>query len=160
MIRLLSLLGVLFGLATYPALAEPVRDSFTLWHTVPAPVLPESFSSTKKPWIIRERPIAFDLQLLQSLKDAAARPHPPISIDLFDRTRVELDVTSTVSRINDSAVIRGSLKPPAKGDFTLVITGNVVVGTFQIGARLFKVEHVVNGHQRVIEVDPDKLPPD
>ncbi len=131
-----------------------------LWQAVPAPTLPQQFSQAKKPWILREQFIVFDARVIEILKYAGARPAPPISVNLFDKIQAELEVGSTVSRINDSAVIRGTLKPPAKGDMTLVINGNVVVGTFQVGTRLFKVEHVVNGHQRLIEVDPAKLPPD
>ena len=140
--------------------AEEKPSPMNLWRTVPAPVLPQQFPSTKKPWIVRDQYIAFDAQVLQMLKDAGARPAPPIVVDLFDRIHAEIEIASTVSRINDSAVIRGTLKAPAKGDMTLAINGNVVVGTFQVGTRLFKVEHVVNGHQRLIEVDPQKLPPD
>lgn len=160
MMRLLILIGLFFGLASYPALAEPVGSSLSLWHAVPAPILPESFPSTKKPWIIREQYIAFDAQLLHLLKDAGARPTPPIVVDLSEKIHAEIVLTSTVSRFNDSAVIRGRLRSPVQGDFTLAVNGNVVVATFQVGARLFKVEHVVNGHQRLIEVDPAKLPPD
>lgn len=140
--------------------AEEKPSPMNLWRTVPAPMLPEQFPSTKKPWIVREQYIAFDTQVLQLLKDAGARPAPPIVVDLFERIHTEIEIASTVSRINDSAVVRGTLKGPAKGDMTLAINGNVVVGTFQVGTWLFKVEHVVNGHQRLIEVDPAKLPPD
>ena len=160
MIRLLCLFGLLLGLLSHTASAEPARESLRLWHTAPVPALPEPFSSAKKPWIIREQPIAFDAHTIEILKDAGARPSPSIVVDLFEKIHAEIEITSTVSRINDSATIRGLLKPPTKGDFTLIINGNVVVGTFQIGHRLFKVEHVVNGHQRLIEVDPAKLPPD
>lgn len=147
-------------LPTHRLSAEEKPSPLNLWRTVPAPVLPEQFPSTKKPWIVREQYIAFDMQVLHTLKDAGARPAPPIVVDLFERIHAEIEIASTVSRINDSAVIRGTLKAPTMGDMTLAINGNVVVGSFQVGARLFKIEHVVNGHQRLIEVDPAKLPPD
>jgi hypothetical protein len=94
------------------------------------------------------------------LKDAAARPHPPVSIELFDGARYELDITSTISRINDSAVIRGLLTNTFHGDFIFYINGSVMAATIHVGDRLFKVEHVSNGHHRLLELNPEKLPPD
>jgi hypothetical protein len=99
-------------------------------------------------------------QSLQTLKDAAARPHPPVFIELFDSARYELDITSTISRINDSAVIRGLLKHSPHGDFIFYINGSVMAGTIHAGDRLFKIEHVSNGHHRLLELDPARLPPD
>ena len=71
--------------------------------------------------MLRDREIALDLSLLQILKDAGARPHPRISVELFDGANHELDITSTISRSNDTAVIRGTFKPPSRGDFTFVV---------------------------------------
>jgi hypothetical protein len=110
--------------------------------------------------VLREREIALDLPLLQVLKDAGSRPHPRITIELFDGVNPELDIASTISRINDTAVIRGILKPPSKGDFTFVVNGNVLVGTVQAGDRLYKTEHIANGRLRLLEINPGKLPPD
>jgi hypothetical protein len=94
------------------------------------------------------------------LKDAGARPHPRIAIELFDGATHELDITSTISRSNDTAIIRGTFKPPSRGDFTFVASGNLLVGTMQLGDRLYKTEHVANGQLRLLEVDPEKFPPD
>lgn len=113
-----------------------------------------------RPWVLRERGILLDLPLLHVLKDAGARPLPRITVELFDKPDPELDVTSTVSRINDTAVIRGTFKPPSVGDFTFVVIGNLLTGTIQMGDRLYKAEHVANGRLQLIEVDPDKMPPD
>jgi len=110
--------------------------------------------------VLRDREIALDLPLLQLLKDAGARPHPRITVELFDGTSHELDIISTVSRSNDTAVIRGILKPPSRGDFTFVASGNLLVGTIQLGDRLYKTEHIANGRLRLLEIDPEKMPPD
>lgn len=113
-----------------------------------------------RPWVLREREILLDLPLLHVLKDAGARPLPRITIELFDKSNPELDVTSTVSRINDTAVIRGTFKPPSVGNFTFVVTGNVLTGTIQMGDRLYKTEHIANSRLRLVEIDPGKMPPD
>ena len=103
---------------------------------------------------------SLDLPLLQILKDAGARPHPRITVELFDRANYELDITSTISRSNDSATIRGTFKPPSKGDFTFVVNGSILVGTMQLGGRLYKTEHIANGRLQLLEIDPEKMPPD
>lgn len=115
---------------------------------------------SRKPWVLRAREIVLDLPLLHVLKDAGARPLPRITIELFDNTNPELDVSSTVSRINDTSVIRGTFKPPVEGDFTFMITGNLLIGTIRIGDRLYKTDHIGNGRLRLVELDPDKMPPD
>ncbi len=130
-----------------------------LWQTVLSPPVTDQ-SQPRRPWVLRDREIVLDLSLLQILKDAGARPHPRTTIELFDGVNHELDITSTVSRINDSAVIRGTFKPPSKGDFTFVVNGNLLVGIMQLGDRLYKTEHIANGRLRLLEVDPEKMPPD
>lgn len=137
---------------------RPVPKS--LWRTVTALLPAGQPSMPPRPWVLREREILLDLPLLHVLKDAGARPLPRITVELFDKPDPELDVTSTVSRINDTAVIRGTFKPPSVGDFTFMVIGNLLTGTIQMGDRLYKAEHVANGRLQLIEVDPDKMPPD
>lgn len=132
----------------------------SLWHTILNPPPITQPQTPKKPWMLRDREIELDLSLLKVLKDAGARPLPRITVELFDNINPELDVSSTVSRINDTAVIRGTFKPPVQGDFTFVITGNLLVGTIQIGPRIYKTDHVGNGRLRLVELDPDKMPRD
>lgn len=127
-----------------------------LWRTIPTPSLPDQPPLPKNPSILRERDIAFDEGLLKMLKDAAARPLPPIAVELFNAGRYDLDVVSTLSRINDTNFIRGQLKPADLGDFSLVINGTTVTGTFQLSQRLFKIESLGNGRHRLIEIDPAK----
>jgi hypothetical protein len=137
---------------------EPLEPS-SLWRT--APSLPsDSAPAQRRPWVLREREIAVDVQLLEILKDATARPHPRVAVEFFDGARHELDILSTVSRFNDTAVIRGSFKPPSRGDFTLVASGSLLVGSLQVGERLYKTEHAGNGRLKLLEVDPRKMPPE
>jgi len=131
-----------------------------LWHMVHTPPPLSQPPEPKKPWMLREGEIALDHPLLYLLKDAGARPLPRITVELFDGATAELDVVSTVSRINDTAVVRGTLQSPSRGDFTFAITGNLLIGTIHIGSRLYKTEHIGNGRLRLLEIDPDKMPPD
>ncbi len=163
MVRRLSCLVVavvLGGSFAQMACADEHPDARSLWQTILAPPVPDLPPTLQKPWILRDREIVLDLPLLRVLKDAGARPLPRITVELFDKPNPELDVTSTVSRINDTAVIRGTFKLPSQGNFTFIVIGNLLIGTIQMGDRLYKTEHVANGRLRLIEVDPDKMPPE
>jgi hypothetical protein len=139
------------------AVAGETAEPASLWYSAPTT---DQSSAQRRPWVIREREIILDVQLLQILKDATARPHPRMTVDFFDANRHELDITSTVSRFNDTAVLRGSFKSPSRGDFTLVATRNLLVGSLQVGDRFYKTEHVGNGRLKLLEVDPRKMPPE
>lgn len=137
------------------------QDPKHLWHAATPPAQPSDHSSEpKEPWVLREREIALNTELYHILKDAAARPHPRISIELFDGDRYDLDITSTVSRIDDTSIVKGRLLPPAEGDFAFVASRNLLVGTIHVGNRLYKTDHIGNGRLKLVEVDPDKLPPE
>lgn len=151
---------LLAGLLGQPTLAEEAPTVQLLWQTAPPSPAVDQPSTARKPWILRDREIALDPPLLKILKNAEARPHPRIVIELFDGDSHELDITSTVSRHNGSAIIRGTFKPPTNGDFTFAISGNVLVGTMHLSGRLYKTEHIADGRLRLLEIDPEKLPPD
>ncbi|TKB75189.1 MAG: hypothetical protein E8D46_03460 [Nitrospira sp.] len=154
------LTALLIGVVGQIAWADERSTPKSLWQTVITPPSADRSATPQRPWVLRDQAIALDLPLLIILKDAGARPHPRIAIELFDGAHLELDITSTVSRSNDSAIIRGTFKPPSKGSFTFVVNGNVLVGTMQLGNRLYKTEHIANGRLQLLEIDPEKLPPD
>lgn len=155
LVRRWFLAGLIACLSSQTAWAEVPRPPATLWQNAP-----EQTPLPRKPWVLRDRTIALNLQPLRTLRDAAARPHPPVSIELFNGLRYELDIASTISRSNDSAVVRGLLKQSPQGDFIFYINGTVMAATIHVGKRLFKVEHISNGHHRLLELNPAKLPPD
>ncbi|MEO8341052.1 MAG: hypothetical protein ABI604_15295 [Nitrospirota bacterium] len=157
LVLLAAVLGSVFGQIAW---ADESPTPKSLWQTVLTPPATNQPRMPRRPWVLRDREIVLDLPLLQILKDAGARPHPRITIELFNGTNHELDIASTVSRSNDTAIIRGIFKPPSEGDFMFAVSGNLLVGTIQIGDRLYKTEHIANGRLRLIEVDPEKLPPD
>ena len=157
--RCLLLVGLFGCLCVCPVWANERPAPKSLWKTVLPPAA-DQLPMPQRPWVLRDREIALNLPLLQILKDAGARPHPRVTIELFNGASHELDIMSTVSRINDTAIIRGVFKPPSRGDFTFVASGNLLVGTIQLGDRLYKTEHIANGRLRLLEIDPDKMPPD
>jgi hypothetical protein len=156
-ILLAAMLSCVFGQFAW---ADERPTPKSLWQTVLPPSTTYQPPTPRRPWVLRDREIALDLPLLQILKDAGARPHPRITIELFDGANHELDITSTISRSNDTAVIRGTFKPPSRGDFTFVVNGSLLVGTIQLGDHLYKTEHIANGRLRLLEIDPEKMPPD
>lgn len=156
-VLLAAVLGGVFGQIAW---ADERPTPKSLWQTVLIPPTADQPSTPQRPWVLHDREIALDLPLLQVLKDAGARPHPRITIELFDRANHELDITSTVSRSDDTSIIRGTFKPPSRGDFTFVASRSLLVGTIQLGDRLYKTEHIANGRLRLLEIDPEKMPPD
>ena len=153
--RRLLLVGLLSCVFSFPVWADEPPLPASVWQSVP-----DHAPAPRKPWVLRDRAIALNPQSLQTLKDAAARPHPPIFIELFGGARYELDIMSTISRINDSAVIRGLLKNASHGDFAFFVSGSVMTGSIHVGDRLFTIEHVSNGHHRLLELNPATLPPE
>ena len=160
-LALIMILGgvLLGGVPNRIAEAGELSEPTGLWHTVVTPPSKQR-PVPRKPWMIRDREVALNLPLLQRLKDAGSSPLPRISVELFDKASPELEVSSPVSRINDTSIIRGVFKPPVEGDFTFVITGNLLIGTIQIGDRIYKTDHIGNGRVRLVEIDPDKMPKD
>lgn len=156
-VLLAAVLGGVFGQVAW---ADDRPTPKRLWQTVLIPPTADQPPMPRRPWVLHDREIALDLPLLQVLKDAGARPHPRITIELFDRVNHELDIMSTVSRSDDTAIIRGTFKPPSRGDFTFVASGSLLVGTIQLGDRLYKTEHIANGRLRLLEIDPERMPPD
>lgn len=155
--RSVLLAAALSGLFVQIVGADERPAPKSLWQTVTA--LP-STDQPRKPWVLREREIVLDLPLLQVLRDAGARPLPRIAVELFDNATPEIDVTSTVSRSNETAIIRGVLAPPSRGDFTFLVTRNLLIGTIRMGDRLYRTEHIANGRLSLLEVDPDNTPTD
>ena len=158
--RCLLFFGLLSCVCSFPVWADERPTPKSLWQTVLTPPAADQPPTPRRPWVLRDREIALDPSLLQILKDAGARPHPRITVELFDGANHELDITSTVSRSNDSAVIRGTFKPPSRGDFIFIVNASLLVATMQLGDRLYKTEHIANGRLRLLEVDPEKMPPE
>jgi hypothetical protein len=154
--RALLLTACLLLLLGNPSFGAEPSPAPLLWRTVPAVSPSDQPLPPKKPSILRERDIIFDELLVKILKDAAARPLRPIAVEFFDAGRYDLDVVSTLSRINDTSFIRGQLKSTDPGDFSLVLNGTTVTGTFQLGRRVFKIESLGNGRHRLIELDPEQ----
>src|SRR5262245_29930515 len=98
--RRLLLVGLLSCVCAFPVCAAVRSSPQSSWHIVPPPPAATQPPTPRRPWVLRDREIALDLSLLQILKDAGARPHPRISVELFDGANHELDITSTISRSN------------------------------------------------------------
>lgn len=156
----IAVVGMLIFSEPFASLAGDTPEPISLWHAATSVATADQSPVPRKPWVLRERDISVDIELLQILKDASARPHPRVTVEFFDGNRHELDITSTVSRFNDTSVIRGSFKSPSRGDFTLVATGNLLIGSLQAENRFYKTEHIGNGRLKLLEVDPRKMPPE
>jgi hypothetical protein len=41
-----------------------------------------------------------------------------------------------------------------------VASGSLLVGSLQVGSRLYRTEHLTNGRLRLVELDPSRAPPE
>ena len=113
--RHLLLIGLLGCVCSFPVWADERPTPKSLWQTVLTPPAADQPPTPRRPWVLRDREIASTSHSLQILKDAGARPHPRITIELFDGANHELDITSTISRSNDTAIIRGYVQAAPHG---------------------------------------------
>jgi hypothetical protein len=142
------------GLAPRPPVAQP------LWELVDSPTYPDRARAAQQPWFIREQKIRFHPQPLQSLRDLSAPPTSTVAVDLIGAITHELVIHSRTAGALSSTVVQGRLQQGLQGDATLVIKDTVVAGTMHVDKQTFKIEYVGNGEHLLVEIDPEKLPPD
>ena len=87
--RRLLLVGLLSCVCAFPLWADERPIPKSLWQAVLTPPTANQPPTPRRPWVLHDREIALDLSLLHVLKDAGARPHPRITIELFDRANHE-----------------------------------------------------------------------
>lgn len=57
-------------------------------------------------------------------------------------------------------VIQGRTRIATYSDFTLVIKDRSIAGTIRMVTRVFRIQSIGDGEHLVVELDPEKLPPD
>lgn len=130
------------------------------WELVSTPSSPEQPPTTRQPWIIREQKIRLHQTILDALR-APERPVPSgIILDLSSTTGHEMVVDSKTSGALSTMVIQGHLQNAAHSDVTLVIKDRSIAGTIRMDQRVFRIQSTADREHLLIEIDPDKLPPD
>src|SRR5689334_25254346 len=95
-LAIVAFVSLLYPCGPLSAMDAETFEPASLWHAA-SPAALDPNPGQRRAWVLREREIAVDEQILQILKDATARPHPRVSVEFFDGTAHELDITSTVS---------------------------------------------------------------
>lgn len=151
---LVLLLLITLGMASSPP------PEVHLWDPVGESRAPDHIRAAGQPWLIREQPIRFHHATLESLR-ALTTPLPPrIVVDLIDGASHEIIIESRTSGPLATVVLQGRLRTAERSHLTLVIKETVVAGTIRLDKRVLKVQAVGNGDHLLVEIDPEKLPPD
>ena len=131
-----------------------------LWELVSASSSPDQRQTTRQPWIIREQKIRLHQTILDALRDPAPPVHSGIILDLTSDTSHEMVVDSTTPGALSTTVIQGHVRKVAHSDITLVIKDRSIAGTIRMDTRVFRIQSIGDGEHLLVELDPEKLPPD
>jgi hypothetical protein len=121
--------------------------------------LPDPARATQQPWLIREQTIRFHEASLHRLGNIGVPLQENPLVELMGSTQEFVVRSRTAGAIN-STIVQGILQGGTAGDVTLVIKNTVVTGTIHLGTRVMKIEYLGDGHHRLVELDPEKFPPD
>jgi len=69
-------------------------------------------------------------------------------------------VDSTTPGALSTTVIQGHVRKVAHSDITLVIKDRSIAGTIRMDTRVFRIQSIGDGEHLLVELDPEKLPPD
>ncbi len=147
------------GMSSRPMIDLPAPQP--LWELVGEPSLPDPARATQQPWLIREQTIRFHEASLRALGDMSVSFLGNLLVMLIGSTSThELIVQSRTAGALNSTIVQGILQGGMVGDVTLVIKNTAVTGTIHFPRRVMKVEYLGDGNHRLVELDPEKFPPD
>jgi hypothetical protein len=131
-----------------------------LWELLSAPSSPDQPQTARQPWVIREQKIRLHQTILDRLR-APELPVPSgIILDLAGDTSHEMVIDSRTPGTLSTTVIQGHAQNVAHSDITLVIKDRSIAGTVRMDTRVFRIQSIGDGDHLLVELDPEKLPPD
>lgn len=154
----LALLVFAVGMAPSPPVELP--PPLPLWELIDAPTYPDRARAAQQPWFTREQKIRFHPASLQALRDIGTPLTAKVVVELIGNGTHELSIQSRTAGALNSTVVIARVQHVPEGDLTLVIKDTVVAGTMHLGKRVLKIEYVGDGDHHLVELDPEKLPPD
>lgn len=131
-----------------------------LWDLVSTPSAPEQPQITRHPWIIREQKIRLHQILLDRLRDPESPVPSGIILDLTSETSHEMVVESKTPGALSTTVIHGHVQTAAPSNITLVIKDRSIAGTIRMDTRVFRIQSTGDNEHLLVEINPEKLPPD
>ena len=155
---------LLFGLTTLLlctlGMAPRPSSQMHLWEFVSASSSPDQPQTTRQPWVIREQKIRLHQTILDRLRDPELPVPSGIILDLAGDTSHELVIDSKIPGALSTTVIQGHAQNVAHSDITLVIKDRSIAGTIRMDTRVFRLQSIGDGEHLLVELDPEKLPPD
>jgi hypothetical protein len=158
--RSLLLLGVTTLLLCSLGLAPRPSSEKHLWELVSASSSRDQPQITRQPWIIREQKIRFHQTILDILRDPDHPVPSGIILDLSSDTSHEMAIDSKTPGALSTMVIQGRLRKAAHSDFTLVIKDRAIAGSIRLDSRVFRLQSIGDNEHLLVEINPEKLPPD
>lgn len=131
-----------------------------LWDFVSASSSPDQPQTTRQPWAIREQKIRLHQTILDRLRDPELPVPSGIILDLAGDTSHEMVIDSRTPGALSTTVIQGHAQNVVHSDITLVIKDRSIAGTIRMDTRVFRIQSIGDGEHLLVELDPEKLPPD
>jgi hypothetical protein len=141
-------------------MASRPPEKIKLWEALSPPTQPGDAKTKKEPWVISEQVIQISPTILSILSDPARSIPVRFVIDLSARPELEVEITSRNKGALNSTIVQGRVDGTPPGDLLLAVKGDTVAGTVRIGTQLWKIERLGDGRHRLIEINPEKFPPD
>lgn len=134
----------------------PVWFSDTMRETGPLPAAVEP----PKRWELRARTVRVDAQSLLAASGESLKIGCQVPVELFDGERRTAESVTVEDGPGGSRMIRGRFRDELRSDLTLVVVGEVVSGTMQVGGKQYVIQPVEGALHRLLEVDPRAYPED
>jgi len=131
-----------------------------LWELVAASSSPDQRQTTRQPWIIREQKIRLHQTILDRLRDPELPVPSGVVLDLTSDTSHDMVIDSRSPGALSTIIIQGRFQIAAYSDITLVIKNRSIAGTIRMDKRVFRIQSIGNDEHLLVELDPEKLPPD
>jgi hypothetical protein len=131
-----------------------------LWELLSAPPSPDQRQTTRQPWIIREQKIRLHQTILDRLRDPELPVPSGVVLDLTSDTSHDMVIDSRTPGALSTIIIQGRFQKAAYSDITLVIKDRSIAGTIRMGKQVFRIQSIGNDEHLLVELDPEKLPPD
>ncbi len=153
-VGLTTLLLCTLGMAPRPS------SETHLWELVSAPSSPDQRQTPRQPWIILEQKIRLHQTVLDALRDPEHPVPSGVVLDLTSETSHDLVIDSRTPGALSTIIIQGRFPKAAYSDITLVIKDRSIAGTIRLDRRVFRIQSIGDGEHLLVELDPEKLPPD
>ncbi len=150
------------GLSLLPMGLRGCDCQGTVWFsdTMPeAGALPSAVQPLKR-WELRARTVRVDTQLLLAASGESVKIGCQVPVEFFDGERRTAESLTVEDGPRDSRIVRGRFRHEPGSELTVVIVGDALSGTMQVGGKRYVIQPVEGALHRLVEVDPRAYPED